>query len=463
MCRSKYLYLKFSLVLPMVLLSACQTTVEKKTNTTPKPTVVSEFSSPLSNTAALHQKQSQPWWQLSLEEPIINIVEKALKNSPTIKQSLAKVDQALAEFNEAKSDQSWKIELNGNGKLFKSDSVNPTHTRQASLDASLPLDLFGELSDLSNASQYDLANALNELESDRLNLVKTLVSSQIDFIENVLLQRLLKEQITTSNTLFELTKLRFSQGQSSSVDVLQQQDQLATLRQRIPALLYQQRLADNEITSLSGQGINKEVSNDGAITMPIIKTNYAIQNAQALLHTLPSLRSLEMQINAADMRYSSSLKSQLPDINFSSQALIKTASGDLTNLLSLVISAAWTIFDSGENQAISNQKRAYLAQLSHLYIQSWLDAVAKVDSLRAKQLSLVQAITLTRSRIESLEQLVEATTHRYEQGISDYLPVLNALQNIQQQQSSLLSLQADLARTRVELHSAIGFTGNNNE
>ncbi len=71
----------------------------------------------------------------------------------------------------------------------------------------------------------------------------------------------------------------------------------------------------------------------------------------------------------------------------------------------------------------------------------------------ARQRELVVALE---RRAEILERTLEQTRLRYSQGITDYLPVLTALQGLQQVQRELLRQRRVLVSLRIRLFRAVG-------
>jgi outer membrane protein TolC len=131
-------------------------------------------------------------------------------------------------------------------------------------------------------------------------------------------------------------------------------------------------------------------------------------------------------------------------------------SGDVTTAISMVIDAALTLFDSGSKVAIAEEQRAALVAAGEQYLADWFAAVIEVDNLIHAESRLRERIVLSEHRLKTVDTLLTAAKRRYERGVSDYLPVLAALRGQQQQQRDHLALQAELARTRVRLHRAIG-------
>ena len=60
------------------------------------------------------------------------------------------------------------------------------------------------------------------------------------------------------------------------------------------------------------------------------------------------------------------------------------------------------------------------------------------------------------ARRSILAETVDETEALYTQGISDYLPVLNALQDLRAIERDLISEQLNLLNFRVALHRAVG-------
>jgi outer membrane protein TolC len=130
--------------------------------------------------------------------------------------------------------------------------------------------------------------------------------------------------------------------------------------------------------------------------------------------------------------------------------------GDYATLLSATLDAAFTVFDAGRTNAIAAQRRAELAVLGERHLAAWLDAVFAIDDLYAEIANLDERLALSGQRLDSAQQLLRAARGRYERGVSDYLPVLDALRDLQQQQRDDLALRAELQRVRVRLHHALG-------
>lgn len=438
----------------LLFLNACQTHQGSIKTATP-----SDIPAQFTLQTEQRPNPGDPWWQHAInDQNLISEIEYALGNSPKIAKSQSEVSQAEAELAAALADLGWNLDLNGSTK-FNKNSGTMTRPTQLSIDITFPLDLFNSLQATADAAQYEAVAAVAAYQQERNNLVEDWLSTYVDLAENAQLASLLEDQIATSETLLHLTRLRFAQGQSSSVDVLQQQDQLAALKQQIPVFSFNQQEAGNTLSALAGKS-PKLSQTDHPKEIPSVNSAIAISTPLALLDSRADLVEQRANLAAANSRYEAAIRSALPELDFSSQLLIKTVSGDASDLITATLSAAWSIFDSGAQDALNNERKAQVQAQAYQYLQAWIDAVADLDTLLHKTHSLKERLGLAESRLAVAEQLLKASTKRYERGVSDYLPVLSALRGLQQQQQEQIKLKAELARTRVQLQAAAGHIQN---
>jgi outer membrane protein TolC len=267
---------------------------------------------------------------------------------------------------------------------------------------------------------------------------------------------LLERQVTVAETLLRLIELRFTQGLASSVDVLQQRDEVAALRQQFPFARLARITAQNEMRQIGA--LTPERPAPLAIeALPEVSGSFPRIEPIELLDRRSSLRASKARIEAADADFAAALADRWPTLSLSGGVLTRAVSGDVTTLVSAALGAALTLFDSGSKIAIAAERRAWLAAAGEQYLADWVAAVIEVDNLINEEASLRQRIALSEKRLKTAKALLIAAQQRYARGVSDYLPALAALRGEQQQQRDHLALQAELARSRIRLHRALGY------
>lgn len=416
----------------------------------PKINGDAEFAAP---EATQTRDASGEWWNRAVDRKTSELILNVLITSPSLREAEQQVAAAEARLAQAQADLGGSATLDANAAV-QDNRADTTESAQLGVDVNLPIDVNGALAQRRQAAEARLDAARADFRARRTEVARDFLLAVIDYHEARERARLLNQQLEVADTLLRLIELRFTQGLASSVDVLQQRDQRAALRQQLPIAARDQWLANNELRRLAGQAPGAEAITSGPL--PEVSDAYALVRPALLVETRADLRASAARVAAADAAFAAALADRLPTLTLSGGALRRVVSGDYTTLLSAALGAAFTLFDSGNTRAIAAERRAELAALGERYLIEWLDAVFEVDDLLFERSSLSERLDLSSQRLVSAQQLLDAAQRRYERGVSDYLPVLEALRGLQQQQRDHLSLRAELGRTRVRLHDALG-------
>lgn len=432
-------------------LAACTTGLEPPE--LPEPHADAAFSIPFSASVS-HSVDGSPWWRQVVPVDLATAVDQALNANAERRQVTAERDAARARFNQARADRGLSVDAFAEASA-EDQSGDGSDRQSAGIDAQLPIDINGALGERVRAAQLELDAAEADLAQLTSDLARDYLVAVLDAAEAAQRIELLHKQIEIAEELLRLIELRFTQGLTSSVDVLQQRDQLAALRQELPIATRDRHFADNRLRRI-GSVTPDQAQPYADSTLPEVSSEFVSVAPIALLDRQSALRAQRARLEAADARFAAALADRWPTLTLSGSAIARTVSGNFERIVSAAIDAALTLFDSGSKHAIATQRRAELVAAGERYLQDWINAVLNVDDLLQEELSLQQRIVLSQQRLETARALLNATQRRYRRGISDYLPVLEALRSLQQQQRDHLALRADLARTRVRLHHAVG-------
>lgn len=397
-----------------------------------------------------------PWWETELDTAWRPWVEHLLSGNPAIRIAMTETHRQQARLLAAEAAQGPSLDASAGGSVTRDDDGRSSRI-DAGVDALLPVDLSGELASLREARAQEHRQALLQLQQVRLEQVRTLLLALIDHAEARQRERLLEEQVATTRQQLHLTEIRFGQGLVSSVDVLQQREQIALLQQQFPDVRLDQRLAMNRTSELLGNTPVPDPELPG--TLPDIPPGLTLERPAQLLRRRPELLAQQAALAAADAEFEAALRARLPDLSFSGNALWQLVSGNPGQLVKAALDASLNLFDSGARAARIGQRRALLEQAGLRYLQDWLSAVRETDDLLHTVDALDRQLSRNREARHTAEQLYRATLSRYQRGIGDYLPVLTALRDLQQQQREALRLRAERQRNLVRLKSAAGLPG----
>lgn len=395
------------------------------------------------------------WWSSALPAALAADLVQVMQGSPALHRAAAEVDAARAALRQATAAMGPNLSAEADIGVQKTSEQRRSDSRSAGLDAAVPLDASGALESRKRAAQLALLAADADLLRQRAELARDLTVAAIDTAEASQRRVLLDRQTKLTAKLLRLIELRFTQGLASGVDVLQQRDQLAALRQQLPVANLDAQRARNQLRGLAGVTPGKPALLE-LTQLPQVTARFVAVQPVDLLQRRPALRAANARLQAADARFAAALADRWPEFRLSAGALTRTLSGDVTTVVSAALDATLTLFDSGNKIAIAEQRRAELAAAGHQLLDDWVNAVVDADTLMHEERSLRRRIELSEQRLATAQALLKATQRRYERGVSDYLPVLEALRGLQQQQRDHLALQADLSRTRVHLHFSLG-------
>ena len=442
--------LRLPLVLSAGLLGGCAFDLERPA--VPVFPASAGFSAGFATTA---QDPAEVWWRGAVEAPVWSLLEQALADNPQLRRADAEVQAAQARLEQATADTGPVVALRADAGVQKSSGEGLADSRAAGVDGTLPLDVSGALGLRQAAARFALEAAVADRAQLRSDLARDFVLAALDQAEASQRLVLLAAQLEVARTLLRLIELRFTQGLASGVDVLQQRDQLAALRQQVPVARLDRQTAANRLR-LIGNLTPERAPALRVETLPEVYPQFAPLRPVELLERRAALRARRARLAAADADFAAALADRWPTLTLTGGALTRTASGDVTTLISAALDAAFTLFDSGGKRSIAAERRALLAAAGEQYLADWTGSVLDIDDLIQLEASLRERIDLSQQRLATARALLSATRRRYERGVSDYLPVLEALRGLQQQQRDHLALQAELARSRVRLHHAMG-------
>ncbi|GMV95067.1 MAG: hypothetical protein AMXMBFR82_48450 [Candidatus Hydrogenedentota bacterium] len=400
-----------------------------------------------------------------------------------------KVDDAVESFNEFLSSvEAYRDAIsslagggggggNGNGEggggrenlpdLRRQESTGPPkgwvedyETEFTSgLSLSWEADVWGRLRSAARAQAEEYAAAIEDYEALRLILTSQVAEAYYLAVEQRLQYELLLEQRESAETLLELIELRFLQGSASVVDVLQQKGQLAEIDAEVPIVHSELRIFENRLDVLLG------VAPDGADRTPeaepILPRETALPSVGVpvtLLQNRPDLRALRRRVVAADYRIASAIAERLPRLTLTGALEY----GDTSLASTLTATGAAGLFqpllDWGLRKAAVDEARSGFREALLEYTYGYLLAIEEVESAlwrEARQRDLIEALA---AREAILLQTLNETRVRYGLGVTDYLPVLTAIQELQDVQRELLTERRALVSLRIEINRAIGGT-----
>ena len=422
----------------------------------PKPVIQVSAFSHVDSPEAVRPEVSQPWWTGLATPELDGLISAALKNNQTLAAALARLEQAEASYNRSRANQGPTLDAKVKADRDVKAETHRLNRIEYGLTASWELDFFGRLENTKRARGADLQSKKYSLEAARLALTATLADAYFGVIEQRLLLQRLAQQEKTAINYVSIIQSRYDQGLISKVDLLQQQSQLADIRSLVPDAESNLRTQENLVSTLVGAspGTTHPAITDPAF--PALPPLPSIGQPDELLKKRPDLRGLQADLMAADADIGRAIADRIPRLVFGMDAVRVAGRSTEDGLVTLTGSLVQPLLDWGARRAEVSRTRGVFSERLALYSQTYLDGVYEVENNVYRESRQKNLLIILDERRQLLQQSFDQAQQRYVAGLTDYLPVLTAVQQLYTVEQRLIREQRRLVSFRIALHRALG-------
>jgi NodT family efflux transporter outer membrane factor (OMF) lipoprotein len=401
------------------------------------------------------------WWKVFNDAQLDELIDEALRTSPSLNIAAARTRAALAASQAARASLAPRIDASASStrERFSEHGLVPppfggtTQTlNQLELTLSWEIDFWGR-----NRAAYEAAlGSARAAEVDayaaRLALATNIAQAYVE------LQRAYRQRDVAEATLKEreqilaLTRDRNSAGLDSRLEVKQAEAAIPATREQIATLNERIGLLQNALAALLGAGPDRGL----AISRPAASalTRIALPSAlpAELIGRRPDVVAERWRIEAASRQIASAKAEFYPNVNLA--AFVGLQSLGASNLLtaaSRMVGAGpavtLPIFDAGRLRAKLAQRDADYDIAVEQYNQTVADAIRDVVDQLVSSRSVAEQRTELRTAIATAREAYDLALLRYREGLGNYVQVLSAEQPLLAQQS----LEADLDARELEI------------
>lgn len=407
------------------------------------------------------RKSERPWWETFNDRALTKLVRQAIGNNFEIQSVAARISQADATLRQAGGRLFPQI--NGSGSFAVrwadgDDNAQERRSTSTNLGALLDweIDLWGRLRSAREARQLERDATISDWLGARLLLSASVAETYFEILEQKHQLLLLQDQIKNSQTLLDLTELRFGQAQSSVVDVLQQREQLAATKTRIPTIEARLQQLTYALEVLLGLPPGKGPSVSGKkLGLPPASLR-RVGTPADLLRNRPDLVASAQRVAAIDREVAEALADRLPKLTLGGSVSGTGTPSIDTIITNAITSVASPIFDAGIRKAEVDRRQAALKEALASYSHDYLEAVRDVETALILERKQAERMNLLNQQLDTAKTLLRESRHRYTQGLTDYLPVLTAVVTVQSLEREVITSHRELLSSRVALHRAIG-------
>lgn len=430
------------------------------------------------------------WWTLFKDPVLTALVNRVAEENPDVAVAALRITQSRAQYDSAiaagvpglNASTSYTRQKASNVGVFAnapsalgasgnsgstsgglgSRRINPFDVFQIGFDASWEIDFWGKI----RRSVESAAATTEAAEETRRGILLTnLAEVARDYVSLRGVQtqlRIAQENARTFRETLNLTKQRAAGGLTTSLDVSNAGAQVSATLAQIPALEQQEAQMINALSLLLGlppNGLRTELQTARAV--PPVPPLVPIGLPAELARRRPDVREAEARLHAATAEIGVAKAAFFPTVKLSGstglQALQFGRVFDL-NARQYALGPGVTVplFEAGQLKATLRLTEARQQEAALLYQQTVLRALHEVDN----------ALTAYRSEQARRQQLTDAVTEshralqqaraRYQQGVADFLTVLDAQRNALANELLLAGSTTAVSSNLVALYKALG-------
>ena len=265
-------------------------------------------------------------------------------------------------------------------------------------------------------------------------------------------------QIAVNESFLELVELRFNRGEASGLDVLQQRQQVASAKARLPDARVFGRVAAQRLSVLLGRAPTTPLDSPPD-ALPTTVSLPPIGAPADLADNRPNLRAAQARWDASVERVTAAERAHLPTLTLSGSAGMQARYSDEWSdqaTWSLGLAMSLPIFRGGMDVAAVRAASAEETVAKYSYGQLLLQAVAEVEGLLVRFSEQTEALEALEAARDAAALALDESRARYVNGLVSYLTVLTALNGLHGSELGIVAARRGRLNTQVALQGAIG-------
>lgn len=463
----------------LLALAACSTTVPPAPQAEAAPPTWKTQGPAAPTPAATPWRAAQPgdaldkgaWWHLFNDPALDALQTQALNHSPTLQAAAARVRQARAQIDGVDANRLPRVDGGFKGTRTRTSANRPAASNGAQATSSLQndfvlnaaisyeVDLFGRQRQEQAAAratgqqaQADELNAQLVLSADLAAVYFNLRSLDAEIA-------VVEQGLQAQSRAADVLTARHDGGAASGLDLAQQQAQLDATRTQLTFLAKQRAQLVNALATLTGTPASQ--FSVPVAALPGSTPAIPVALPSEVLQRRPDIAAAQRAVAAANAQVGQAQAAGYPSLTLSTsggwEAKDLAQLFDAPSLLwALGGSLTQAIFDGGRNQARVEQARAGQDLAVASYRQVVLRALQEVEDGLSALNTLAQAQAQSQAATASAQRVLAIAQDRYAGGLTTYLDVVTAQQNVLNNQRLSSQLRGQQLQATAYLVKALG-------
>jgi NodT family efflux transporter outer membrane factor (OMF) lipoprotein len=411
------------------------------------------------------------WWSVFRDDDLSALEKQALDANQTIKVAAARLEQARASAAVQIATQFPTLSTSPSAQRQRLSGSRPANSNfpvkspVSQTNNILPfivgyeVDLFGRRRRNIEAAQASYQGTAAALENVRLVITAELAGDYFTLRQLDTELGILNRTVETLQKALQLVDSRHKGGVASGLDVAQEETLLNTTRTQAILLQQQRKQFEDAIAVLVGKPApdfhiaSKELNAEP----PALDSGLPSD----LLERRPDIAEAERQMAVANAQIGIAKAAYYPSLNLFGNGGWQAADiAKLANVQSTFwavgANVAETIFSGGSRRAqVQFAKAGYDASVAS-YRETVLNAFREAQDDITGLTVLNQAKQSQQQAVDAARRTLDIASNRYSGGLVSYLDVVNAQQNLLNNEQELAVIQGQKLVTSVLLIKALG-------
>jgi multidrug efflux system outer membrane protein len=455
--------------------------------TRPDPHVPAQWSPASTASPSLNtEPQAVVTWWTTFQEPMLSsLIERSTASNLDLRAAVLRITEARAErevagaafWPSASANASFTrqrlsdttttgaVFTNfGNVKIPGAPSINfpnPYNQFQLGASASWEIDLFGRIRRSVEAANADLQASVEDRHAVLVSLCADVARNYIELRGAQLRKDVTEQSLATQKEIYELTRQRQEVGLTTDLDVANAGAQLDVTQAQVPQLDREVTQDINQLSLLMGRAPDTlRTELEVGRRVPQVPPVLPIGLPSDLARRRPDIREAEARLHAATARIGVAVGDLFPRLTLSASGGLQAQSAsDLLKWASRFGTIGPTfempLFDGSRWATVRLQNvRAQEAALD--YERTVLSALHEVENaLAAYKTDQERGVSLA-SAVDQSRDALNLARERYSSGVANFIDVLDAERNLQQNELSLAANTTAISTDLVAIYRALG-------
>jgi len=411
-----------------------------------------------------------PWWVVVKDPQLQALIREAIANNLDLRTATARVAEARAQYGIARSFLFPEVGVAGgysaqqasrNSEPPQGTAAGKTYQNwSAGFPLSWEIDLFGRI---RREKQAAFAAYLATEEGRRAALITLVadVASTYLFLRELDLQLdVARRTVRTNEETVQYYEKRLQGGVSNRLEVDRAVANRARTAVVIPQIEQQIGVTENALCLLLGRPPGP-IERGGPMTNDQSAPEVPVGLPASLLERRPDVVAAEQLLVASNANVGAAKALFFPTISIT--GLLGTVSSEFSNLLKADANV-WQvspslfapIFQGGRIRRNYDAAKARFEQAAAQYQKAALNSYREVANAIVTVKKLGEARLELEDGVEALTNAAALSRSRYDAGLASYLEILNADQQLFDQELQLAQVRGEEMRAFVELYRALG-------